>query len=100
MVNRSQRGSHLAFEIRGKRQRFGTCTDQERLGSQRFWCSIHFLLASSISSAYVPTMVNQDEVKDKFYKYLDDVISATPRKDKLSFFMPELVKTTRPRKEL
>ena len=33
-------------------------------------------------SAYAPTMTNPDEVKDKFYNYLDDVISATPSEDK------------------
>ena len=33
-------------------------------------------------SAYAPTMTNPDEVKDKFYNDLDDVISATPRTDK------------------
>ena len=30
-------------------------------------------------AAYAPTMTNPDEVKDKFYNDLDDVISARPR---------------------
>ena len=38
---------------------------------------------ATIVSAYVPTMTNPDEVKDKFYDYLDSVISATPRTGKL-----------------
>ena len=38
---------------------------------------------STIVSACAPTMTNTDEVKDKFYNDLDDVISATPRTDKL-----------------
>ena len=38
---------------------------------------------ATIVSAYVPKMTNPDEVKDKFYNDLDDVISATPRTDKL-----------------
>ena len=37
----------------------------------------------STVNAYAPTMTNPDEVKDKFYNDLDDVISATPRTDKL-----------------
>ena len=38
---------------------------------------------ATIVSAYALTMANPDEVKDKFYDYLDSVISATPRTDKL-----------------
>ena len=38
---------------------------------------------ATIASAYAPTMTNPDEVKDKFYDDLDNVISATPRTDKL-----------------
>ena len=38
---------------------------------------------ATIVSAYAPTMTNPDEVKDKFYDYLDSVISAAPRTDKL-----------------
>ena len=34
-------------------------------------------------SVYVPSMSNPGEVKVKFYNELDDVISATPRTDKL-----------------
>ena len=37
---------------------------------------------ATIVSAYALTMTNPDEVKDKFYDYLDSVISATPRTDK------------------
>ena len=38
---------------------------------------------ATIFSAYAPTMANPDKVKGKFYNDLDDVISATPRTDKL-----------------
>ena len=38
---------------------------------------------ATIVSAYAPTMTNPDEVKDKFYNDLDDVLFATPRTDKL-----------------
>ena len=38
---------------------------------------------ATIVSAYAPTMTNPDEVKDKFCNDLDDVISATPRTNKL-----------------
>ena len=38
---------------------------------------------ATIVSAYAPTMSNPDEVKDKFYDDLDNIISATPRTDKL-----------------
>ena len=38
---------------------------------------------TAIISAYVHTMTNQDEAKDKFYEDLDNIISATPRTDKL-----------------
>ena len=38
---------------------------------------------ATIVSAYAPTMTNPDEAKDKLYNDLDDVISATPRTDKL-----------------
>ena len=39
---------------------------------------------ATIVSAYAHTMTNPDEVKDiKFYNDLDEVISATPRTDKL-----------------
>ena len=38
---------------------------------------------ATIVRAYASTMTNPDEVKDKFYNDLDDVISATPRTDKL-----------------
>ena len=58
---------------------------------------------ATIISAYVPTMTNSDEVKDKLYNDLDDVISATPRTDKLILlgdFNARLVQTTRPGKEL
>ena len=38
---------------------------------------------ATIVRAYAPTMTNLVEVKDKFYNDLDDVISSTPRTDKL-----------------
>ena len=38
---------------------------------------------ATIVSAYAPTMTNPDEVKDKFYNDLDDVIIATLRTGKL-----------------
>ena len=38
---------------------------------------------ATIVSTYAPTMTNPDEVKDKFYDDLDNIISATPRTDKL-----------------
>ena len=38
---------------------------------------------ATIVSAYALTMTNPDEVKDKFYNDLDDIISATSRTDKL-----------------
>ena len=38
---------------------------------------------ATIVRAYVPTMTNPDEVKNKFNNGLDDVISATFRSDKL-----------------
>ena len=57
---------------------------------------------ATIVSAYVPTMTNPDEVKDKFYDDLDNTISAIPRTDKLILLgalMLELVQTTKPGKE-
>ena len=36
---------------------------------------------ATIANAYAPTMTNPNEVKDKFYNDLDDVISVTPRTD-------------------
>ena len=38
---------------------------------------------ATIVSAYAPTMTNPDELKDKFYDDLDNIISVTPRTDKL-----------------
>ena len=38
---------------------------------------------ATVVSAYAPIMTNLDEVKNKFYNDLDDVISATRRTDKL-----------------
>ena len=58
---------------------------------------------ATIVSGYAPTMTNPDEVKDKFYNDLDDVISATPVQTILSFLatlMSELVQITRHGKEL
>ena len=39
---------------------------------------------ATIVNAYAPTMINPDEVKDKFYDDQDSVISAVPRTDKLT----------------
>ena len=39
-----------------------------------------------IFKPYAPTMTNPDEVKNKFYDALDNIISATPRTDKLILF--------------
>ena len=41
------------------------------------------LCGKNIISAYAPTLTNPDEVKDKFYDDLDNIVSATPRTDKL-----------------
>ena len=41
---------------------------------------------ATIVSTYAPTMTNPDEVKDKFYDDLDNIISATPCTDKLILF--------------
>ena len=38
---------------------------------------------ATIGSVNAPTMTNPDEVKNKFYDDLDNIISATPRTDKL-----------------
>ena len=57
---------------------------------------------ATIVSAYAPTMTNPDEVKDKFYDDLDNIISATPVQTSLSLLvtlMLELVQTTKPGKE-
>ena len=40
---------------------------------------------ANIVSTYAPTMTNPDEVKDKFYNDLENVIFATPRIDELIF---------------
>ena len=37
----------------------------------------------TLISAYAPTMTNPDEVKEKFYEDLNNVISTVPNKDKL-----------------
>ena len=52
---------------------------------------------ATIVSAYAATMTNPDEVKDKFYDDLDNIISATPVQTSSSFLvtlMLELVQTT------
>ena len=38
---------------------------------------------ATIVSAYASTVTNPDEVKDKFYDELGNIICATPRTDKL-----------------
>ena len=38
---------------------------------------------ATIISAYAPTMTNEDEVKEKFYADLEQVLSEVPRSDKL-----------------
>ena len=38
---------------------------------------------ATLISAYAPTMTNPEDVKDKFYEDLNDVITSTPRADKL-----------------
>ena len=38
---------------------------------------------ANVVSAYAPTISNPDEVKDKFYDDLDNIISATSRTDTL-----------------
>ena len=40
---------------------------------------------ATIVSAYTPTMTKPNEVKDKFFDDLDNIISATPHTDKLIF---------------
>ena len=52
---------------------------------------------ATIVSAYAPTMTNHDEVKDKFYDDLDNIISASS--SFLVTLMLELVQTTKPGKE-
>ena len=49
---------------------------------------------ATIVSAYAPTKINPDEVKDKFYDDLDSVISTIPWTDKLILlgdFIPPVV---------
>ena len=41
---------------------------------------------NTIISAYVRTMTNPDEARDKFYDDLDCIISAIPRTEKLILF--------------
>ena len=38
---------------------------------------------ATLISAYAPTMTNPDEVKEKFYEDLNQVISSVPKQDKL-----------------
>ena len=57
---------------------------------------------ATIVSAYAPTMTNPDEVKDKFYDDLDNIILQHPVQTSSSFLvtlMLELVQTTKPGKE-
>ena len=57
---------------------------------------------ATIDSAYKPTMTNPGEVKVKFYDDSENIVSATPRTDKLILLvtlMLELVQTTNSGKE-
>ena len=38
---------------------------------------------ATLVSAYAPTMTNPDDIKDKFYEELDDIIAGTPKAEKL-----------------
>ena len=81
---RREAGVGLAFktELVGKLSGLPKCIN-DRLMTLRLPLSGN--KHATIGSAYAPTLTNPDEVKDKFYNDLDDIICATLCTDKLIF---------------